>query len=294
MAGQINIDDLIAKRAPSVEEKKKEENEELVPVIEISGLTQIFNQGQPSEYRLFDNFNLTIPDFPGKGQLISIMGGSGCGKSRLLYILSGLAKAQKGDIRIYGQPLQDYPKAMPMVFQSYVNYEYMTLKENVMLAMEGLSKKEAERKALELLKLVGLEGMEDKYAKIGSLSGGQLQRVSIATCLASKAQIILFDEATGALDIKMKREIQNLMLDIFYDSPFDPTILNVTHSIEEAIYVSNRIIILKPEPCTVWDTIDIEFPCDREGKRRTEAILSSPEFLAYTQRVTQAMGEVCK
>ena len=133
MAGQINIDDLIAKRAPSVgEEKKKEGDEELVPVIEISGLTQIFNQGQPSEYRLFDNFNLTIPDFPGKGQLISIMGGSGCGKSRLLYILSGLAKTQKGDIRIYGQPLQDYPKAMPMVFQSYVNYEHMTLKEKLL------------------------------------------------------------------------------------------------------------------------------------------------------------------
>lgn len=267
-------------------------SETLQDVINITNLKQIFNEGTTNEYKLFDNFSLDIPDFPGVGQAVSIMGGSGCGKSCLLRAIAGLTKIPEGEIKIYGKPISEYGN-IPMVFQTYSNFEWMTVLENVMLPMiaKGISKDEAKKKALELIELVGLTDHKDKYAKEGSLSGGQLQRVSIARSLACNSQIILFDEATSGLDINMKREVQNIMLKIFYESEYDPTILNVTHSVEEAIYTSNRVIILKPKPCTVYKTVDIHFPGE-ESKPRGPWVLQTPEFAEYTKKITQYLDDV--
>ena len=118
------------------------------------------------------------------------------------------------------------------------------------------------------------------------LSGGQLQRVSMARALVADNKILLLDEATGALDIVMKREIQNTILDIYYNAKFDPTILNVTHSIEEAVYLSNRIYILAPNPCKVQAVIDVNF----DG-RRTDAIRQTAAFANYVKQVEQVMSE---
>ena len=118
------------------------------------------------------------------------------------------------------------------------------------------------------------------------LSGGQLQRVSMARALVADNKILLLDEATGALDIVMKREIQNTILDIYYNAKFDPTILNVTHSIEEAVYLSNRIYILAPNPCKVQAVIDVHF----DG-RRTDAIRQTTAFANYVKQVEQIMSE---
>ena len=262
-----------------------------VDVIRIEHLTQIFNEGTPNEYRLFEDFNLTIPDFVGKGQLVSIMGGSGCGKSQLLRAIAGLSKIPHGDIKIYGKDISEY-NHIPMVFQTYSNYEWMTVLENVMLPMtiRGVKKDEAMEKALRLIELVGLSEHAGKYAKSSSLSGGQLQRVSIARSLACDSPIILFDEATGALDIKMKREVQNIILKIFYESELDPTIINVTHSIEEAVYLSNRIIVLQPKPCRIYKVMDIEYD---EEKPRDKWVFDTPEFNDYTNELTKVLEEVC-
>jgi NitT/TauT family transport system ATP-binding protein len=263
-----------------------------VDVIEIKHLTQIFNEGTPNEYRLFEDFNLTIPDFIGKGQLISIMGGSGCGKSQLLRAIAGLSKIPKGDIKIYGKEISEY-NHIPMVFQTYSNYEWMTVLENVMLPMKirGIGKEEAKEKAMKLIELVGLTEHAGKYAKSSSLSGGQLQRVSIARSLACNSPIILFDEATGALDIKMKREVQNIILKIFYESELDPTIINVTHSIEEAVYLSNRIIVLQPKPCRIYKTLDIDY---NETEPRDKWVFDTKEFTEYTNELTKILEDVCK
>jgi NitT/TauT family transport system ATP-binding protein len=263
-----------------------------VDVIEIKHLTQIFNEGTPNEYRLFEDFNLTIPDFIGKGQLISIMGGSGCGKSQLLRAIAGLSKIPKGDIKIYGKDISEY-NHIPMVFQTYSNYEWMTVLENVMLPMKirGIGKEEAKEKAMKLIELVGLTEHAGKYAKSSSLSGGQLQRVSIARSLACNSPIILFDEATGALDIKMKREVQNIILKIFYESELDPTIINVTHSIEEAVYLSNRIIVLQPKPCRIYKTLDIDY---NETEPRDKWVFDTKEFTEYTNELTKILEDVCK
>lgn len=179
--------------------------DKLQDVINVRNITQIFNKGKSNEYKLFENFNLDIEDIPNSGQLVSIMGASGCGKSRLVRAICGIDTIQSGDIMVYGKDLKDYHKNIPMVFQTYSNYPWMTVLENVMLPMKirGINKKDIKAKAIELLELVGLKEHINKYPS--KLSGGQQQRVSIARSLACDSQIIVFDEATGALDIKMKR-----------------------------------------------------------------------------------------
>ena len=291
----INVGIFMDRKEKTMEEVQTKETKNRgdgsVDVIRIEHLTQIFNEGTPNEYRLFEDFNLTIPDFVEKGQLISIMGGSGCGKSQLLRAIAGLSKIPHGDIKIYGKDISQY-NHIPMVFQTYSNYEWMTVLENVMLPMiiRGVKKDEAMEKALRLIELVGLSDHARKYAKSSSLSGGQLQRVSIARSLACDSPIILFDEATGALDIKMKREVQNIILKIFYESELDPTIINVTHSIEEAIYLSNRVIVLQPKPCRIYKVMDIEYDEDRP---RDKWVFDTPEFNDYTNELTKVLEEVC-
>ena len=272
---------------------KKKRGDGKIDVIKMEHITQIFNEGTDLEYHLFDDFNLTIPDFKERGQLISIMGGSGCGKSQLLRAIAGLSKIPNGTIKIYDRDIKDCGH-IPMVFQTYSNYEWMTVLENVMLPMKirGISEKEAKKRALELIDIVGLTDHANKYAKNGSLSGGQLQRVSIARSLACNSSIILFDEATGALDIKMKREVQNIILKIFYESKEDPTIINVTHSIEEAIYISNRIIVLKPNPCNIYKVMDIHFDGE-DIRQRGSWVFNTPKFAEYTNELTKYLEEVC-
>lgn len=262
-------------------------------IIEIRNLRQIFNEGKPNEYRLFDDFSLDIPNFENEGQFISIMGASGCGKTCLLRAIAGLTTIPGGEILIHGKTVQQYGH-IPMLFQQYSSYDWMTVLDNVALPMKlkGMSKKESQEKARELISLVGLSGHEDKYAKAPALSGGQLQRVSIARCLACNSEIMLLDEATSALDVKMKREVQNILLDVYNKSTFDTTILNVTHSIEEAIYLSNRIIVLEANPCRVYRTIDVHFK-DESVHKRGPWVLETEEFLQYTKELTHVMDEVC-
>ena len=263
-----------------------------VDVIQFKNLTQIFNKGTDKEYKLFENFNLNIPDIPNQGQMVSIMGSSGCGKSRLVRVLCGLDDVQEGEILVYGKPLKEY-KNIPMCFQSYSNYAWRTCLENVMLPMivRGVSKSDAEKRAIELLDIVGMKDKANNYP--AKLSGGQNQRISIARSLACDSQIVVFDEATGALDIKMKREVQNIILKIFYDTALDPTIINITHSVEEALYLSNKIIILQPNPCTVYKSMDIHYPGEYV-KPRGEWIFDTPEYAHYLKELTNTMNEVCK
>lgn len=272
----------------------KDRGDGSVDVITIEHLTQIFNQGTPNEYRLFDDFCLTVPDFAGKGQLISIMGGSGCGKSQLLRAIAGLSNIPHGDIRIYGKNISEYSR-IPMVFQTYSNYEWMTVIENVMLPMliKGVKKEEARERAVRLIDIVGLSEHINKYAKSSTLSGGQLQRVSIARSLACDSPIILFDEATGALDIKMKREVQNIILKVFYESEYDPTIINVTHSIDEAVYLSNRVVVLQPNPCRIYKTMDIHFDGE-DSNQRGAWIFNTSQFSDYSNELKMYLEDVCK
>lgn len=251
------------------------------------------------EFKLFDNFNLNIKDFKHKGQFVSIMGASGSGKSQILKLIAGLNKPNSGKIKIYGKERKD-SDSIPMVFQQYSSYPWMTVLENVSLPLKLHGVKETDklqnesddaaitRIAMNMIKVVGLEGHENKYAQYPTLSGGQLQRVSLARNLVYSSQILLLDEATGALDIFAKREMQDALMNVYYKSEFDPTILNVTHDIQEACYLSNRVYILEPNPCRIYKVIDINY----NVSRRDQSIKETTQFADYVRQVEQAMEEI--
>ena len=219
-------------------------------VIDMIDICKSFPLKDGGEFKLFDHLNFTISDFKHQGQFISILGGSGCGKSQLIKMLAGLSKPDSGRIMLYGKEYND-KSTLPMVFQQPSCYRW-------------------------------------KKARYPDLSGGQRQRVALARNLVANSQILLLDEATSALDIMAKREMQDALLNIYYSSEVDPTILNVTHDISEAVYLSNRVMILKPNPCQIYATIDIDFGSDR----RTHAIRNTDKFADYVKQIENIMEEI--
>lgn len=261
---------------------------EEVDVINLHNLNQSFKTSNGT-FTLFDNFNLDIKDFKNVGQFISIMGQSGCGKSQLLKVISGLNKPQSGSVKIYGKEQTD-KDAIPMVFQQYSSFPWMSVLDNIALPlkMKGISKSERTEKAMEMVKIVGLEGHENKWAQYPILSGGQLQRVSIGRALIANSQILLLDEFSSGLDIRMKREIQDTLLDVYYNSKLDPTVINVTHDILEAVYCSNRIYILSANPCKIHTVIDIDFGVEK----RTYDLRETQKFKDYVSLIEKVMSEI--
>ena len=276
--------------APQMEQPIIQVNVSDVPVFDLSNINLSFPTAN-GRFTLFDNFNLRIDDIPNEGQFVSILGASGSGKSQILKLLSGLSKPDSGSIKFYGKEI-DSNHHIPMVFQQYSAFPWMTVLDNVMLPLKlkKVPEKEAKDRALEMLKLVGLEDQKDKWAQYPALSGGQLQRVSIARNLVDKSQVLLLDEATSALDIFSKRDMQKALLDIYYNSELDPTIINVTHDISEAVYLSNRIIILAANPCRIHKMVSVNFG----PERRTERLRETQQVAEYVRVVEGLMDEVNK
>lgn len=254
-------------------------------VVDLVNITKKFKTSK-GDFTLFDNLNFSIPDFKGQGQFISIMGQSGSGKSQLLNLISGLSTPTSGDVNVFGEKLK-HNHSIPMVFQQYSSFSWLNVIDNVSLPLKlkGVNKKDRYEKAMEIIKVVGLDGKE--YQWTNSLSGGQQQRVAIARGLIASSQIILLDEATSALDIKMKRELQDTMLKIFYSSEIDPTFISVTHNIDEAVYLSNRVYIFAANPCRVHSVIDIDF-----GEKRTPEIRKSLKYVQYIQQIEEIMDSI--
>lgn len=245
-------------------------------VIELEDVTVSFGN-----FKLFDKLNFTIPDFKGEGQFISIMGGSGSGKTQIARLISGLRKPDSGTIKIYGKPYTDKTH-IPMVFQQYSSFPWMTVLDNVALPMKmkGIPKKEREEKAMEILKMVGLEGHEYKWAQYPTLSGGQLQRVSLARNLAADSQIMILDEYSSGLDTTSKATMQEILLKVFYDDKIDRTFIMITHDINEAIYLSQRVYLLDSNTHTFSDVIDIKFNCKRD-----RSIINSLKYQEYYRKI---------
>lgn len=259
---------------------------ESVDVFNFVNINQTFGN-----FKLFENFNLNIKDFKGQGQFISILGASGCGKSTLLKYLAGLSKPDSGSILHYGKELTEKDN-IPMIFQQYSSFDWMSVLENVALPMKmkGIDKKEREEKAMKLIELVGLKGHEDKWAKMPPLSGGQLQRVALARSLAAGSNIILLDEYSSGLDIFSKHSMQDTLLDVFYNSELDPTFINVSHDISECVYLSDRIYILTANPCTVHSIIDIDFG----NIKRDSTLRQTEKFNEYVSNIEKIMFEINK
>jgi len=254
-------------------------------IVELKGMHQYYNNGA---VRIIEDLDFLVEDKPMQGQFIVILGMSGCGKSTILRYVAGLQQPTKGEILIKGEP-RSAKHRVSMVFQQYSSLPWMSVLDNVALALrfEGVSKSERNDKAMEMIKLVGLEGHEKKYAQYPSLSGGQLQRVAIARSIISNPEILLMDEPFGALDLNTRLQMQDLLMKLWHE--FHPTIIFVTHDISEAVYLGDDIYIMKSAPSKFVKHIPVDLPLHRD-----RAIKRLPRFEELVNEVEDAMIEVGK
>lgn len=206
-------------------------------------------------------------------EFICVIGASGCGKSTLIRVLAGFEEPTDGQALLDGEEISQPGPDRGMVFQAYTLFPWLTVKQNVMfgLQMSGHCNTTAEQEALQWIDLVGLEKFSDNYPH--QLSGGMKQRVAIARSLANKPRILLMDEPFGALDAQTRAHMQAHLLQIWRN--VDITIFFITHDLDEAVYLSDRILVLKPHPGEVLEVV--ENPVSRP--RNPDQFLS-PEFLA--------------
>jgi NitT/TauT family transport system ATP-binding protein len=211
-------------------------------------------------------------------EFICVIGASGCGKSTLIRILAGLDYPSDGRVLLDGKSVEGPAPDRGMVFQGYTLFPWLTVKQNVMfgLRMTGSARTSAESEAMQWIELVGLTKFADAWPQ--QLSGGLKQRVAIARALANRPRILLMDEPFGALDAQTRCHMQSHLLQIWKN--VDVTILFITHDLDEAVYLSDRIVVLGPHPGHIKEIIEVSVP----RPRSTEQLLS-PEFLATTQRL---------
>lgn len=211
-------------------------------------------------------------------EFVCVIGPSGCGKSTLIRILAGLERQTSGSVLLDGKPVQGPGADRGMVFQGYTLFPWLTVKKNVMfgLKMNGHSTLHAEREALQWLDLVGLTKFANAYPH--QLSGGMKQRVAIARALANRPRILLMDEPFGALDAQTRAKMQTHLLDIWRN--IDVTVLFITHDLDEAIFLADRILVLKANPGEVQELIEVPVARPRDYSQVT-----SPQFLATKARL---------
>jgi NitT/TauT family transport system ATP-binding protein len=212
------------------------------------------------------------------GEFVSIVGPSGCGKSTLLSIIAGLKKASTGKVTIGTTPVNGPYRASGIVFQKDLLMEWRTALDNVLLQIElrGLRRKDYVDRALDLLAKVNLQDFANKYPR--ELSGGMRQRVSICRALIHDPPILLMDEPFGALDALTRDEISTDLSRLCEDA--GKTVVFITHSIAEAVHLSDRVIVMSPRPANILDDVTIDLPRPRDIQIR-----DTPEFGAYAQRI---------
>ncbi len=211
-------------------------------------------------------------------ELVSIVGPSGCGKSTLLHIVGGLTVPTSGQVLLDGKEVHDPGADRGMVFQAYTLFPWLSVRQNVMFGpkIAGLKRKEREEVADYFLDEVGLKGFRDHYPK--QLSGGMRQRVAIARALANKPRILLMDEPFGALDAQTRAIMQELVLDIRRKER--TTMLFITHDIDEAVFLSDRIFVMTARPGRLKAEIPVPFGMDRADSLRV-----APEFMEIRAQV---------
>jgi ABC-type nitrate/sulfonate/bicarbonate transport system ATPase subunit len=211
-------------------------------------------------------------------ELVSIVGPSGCGKSTLLHIVGGLTTPSEGRVLLDGDEVFGPGAERGMVFQAYTLFPWLTVRQNVQFGpkQRGAKKAERERLADHFLDAVGLHGFRDHYPK--QLSGGMRQRVAIARALANSPRILLMDEPFGALDAQTRTVMQELLLDIRRQER--TTTLFITHDIDEAVFLSDRIFVMTARPGRLKAEIAVPFGQDRDASIRT-----SPEFFQIRAQV---------
>jgi NitT/TauT family transport system ATP-binding protein len=248
-------------------------------VIDFRGLSLIFQTADAPVFAL-SNIDLRI----GGGEFVSFIGPSGCGKTTLMRVIADLERPTEGSITVNGVTPEQarLQRAYGYVFQAPALYPWRAVIRNITLPLEimGLDRREREARAVKYLDMVGLNGFERKFP--WQLSGGMQQRVSIARALSFEPQLLLMDEPFGALDEITRDHLNEQLIGLWEQT--GKTVIFVTHSISEAVFLSTRIVVMSPRPGRILDVID----CNLPGKRKLD-IRETPEFLAVAHRVRMAL-----
>jgi NitT/TauT family transport system ATP-binding protein len=247
--------------------------------IDVRGLGKRYRTARGEEVVALRDLSFEIPT----GSFVSVVGPSGCGKSTLLKIIAGIVAKTEGSIAIDGQEIAGPNAKIGVAFQSPVLLPWRTVFDNVLLPVDAqrLSRKRYRGRAAELLRLVGLHGFEDKYPF--ELSGGMQQRASICRALIRDPSVLLMDEPFGALDA-MTREYMNVWLqNLWLESK--KTVLFITHSIPEAIFLGDRVVVMSSRPGTVDEMVEVDIP-----RPRTLQVMTSERFGAYVTQIRSRFG----
>ena len=248
--------------------------------VDIIGVTKQFRT-KKSTVQALQEINLHVHN----SEFISILGTSGCGKSTLLRMVGGFETPTTGKIFCHKKEVTRPGASIGMVFQSYTLFPWLTVRENIAFGLKELkyhTPSESKEIVERYIDLVGLRGFENQYPK--SLSGGMKQRVALARSLATDPSVLLLDEPFGALDMQTRGVMQELLIDIWQKSP--KTILMVTHDIDEAIFLADRVVIMSARPGRVREMLDIDLE-----RPRNYHVKSTPAFAAYREHCTEIIRE---
>ncbi len=243
--------------------------------LKVEDLSKKFNTPE-GEILALNKINFQIH----RREFITVIGPSGCGKTTLIRILAGLDFPTSGNVLLEGKKMEGPGAERGMVFQDYTLFPWLTVKKNVMFGLEiqGLGSLKAEAEAMEWLEIVGLAKCAEAYP--GQLSGGMKQRVAIARSLANRPEILFLDEPFGALDAQTRASMQAYLLKIWQN--VDVTIFFVTHDLDEAVYLSDRILVLRANPGEIDELIEVPVPRPRDPGQ-----FLTPEFLATKKRLEE-------
>jgi len=252
-------------------------------ILEVDGIQHTYGSGT-SAYVAIRDLSFTVNE----GELVSIVGPSGAGKTTMLRILSGLLKPTAGTVTLQGKRVTGVPEGMAMVFQDYSRslLPWQSVRRNVMFPLSRAvgSRSERTRIAQESLEAVGLKGHEDKYP--WQLSGGMQQRVAIARALAYRPRLMLMDEPFASVDAQTRSDLEDLVLRL--QAEFGMTILFVTHDIDESVYLANRVLVLSRPPATLVEDIPVELAHPRDQISTKE----DPEFVHIRGHVARLIRGV--
>ena len=246
-------------------------------VVEFRNVTKTYNAGRANEYTAIRDVSFVVEDLKDKGEFVCVLGPSGCGKSTILRLIAGLEPqfpATSGEVLVLGNPVTSPGADRGMVFQDYTSFDHRTVLDNVTFGLEcqGVSRDDRYELGRQWIGRVGLNVTKDQYKYPHELSGGMRQRVAIARTLALRPRIILMDEPFGALDPQTRMNMQDLLVGLWRS--VEATVFFVTHSIEEAVFLGDRVYVMATTPGTISRELEIE-PADRPARE----MASQPRFL---------------
>jgi len=250
--------------------------------IEISGVTKRFLTPSGEAFTAIEDVTFDVEP----GQFCAVVGPTGCGKSTTLSLVSGLDKPSEGEVRVAGKPVHGISEGVSFMFQADALLPWKTVLGNVALgpSFRGVRKKEAEAAARDWLRRVGLAGFEDRHPH--QLSGGMRKRVAMAAALINEPRILLMDEPFGALDVQTKAIMQTELIGLW--EQLRPSVLFITHDLEEAVALADRVVVMTSGPGTIKSVFDIDLPRPRG---QIQDIRFQPEFLELHRQIWESLRE---